>query len=66
MFSIYQVLAVVSAATTIFSFIAACDKHEEMARENDIKMVQAVRKILIEDKEIRDGSSTALVKKENY
>lgn len=67
MFSIYQILAVVSVTTSIFSVLAACDKHEEIARENDMRIIQTVRKIMDDQRqESKDvGSySTAIAKKD--
>lgn len=67
MFSIYQILAVVSVTTSIFSVLAACDKHEEIARENDLRIIQTVRKILDDKPEGKDGVySSAIVKKDNF
>lgn len=68
MFSIYQILAVVSVTTSIFSVLAACDKHEEIARENDLRIIQTVRKIMDDQKhDNKDiGSYTTAITKKDF
>lgn len=59
MFSIYQMLAVLSVATSIFSVLAACDQYEERTYVNDLQIIRIVRKIIEEQKEKKNNSFPA-------